>query len=65
MKKLQLSEPLLWVRPAHDGLKVIPGFLNDKQEEEESNLVKNNKISNNINNNGIINDNNVINSINN
>ena len=58
MKQLQLNEPLLWVRPAHDGLRVILDNLNEEQEEEnKSNLIKNNKFDNNnvINSNGVIN----------
>lgn len=35
MKQLQLNEPLLWVRPAHDGLKVIIDNLNKEQEEKK------------------------------
>ncbi|CAG8512656.1 6110_t:CDS:2 [Funneliformis mosseae] len=31
MKQLQLNEPLLWVRPAHDGLKVVVDNLNEEQ----------------------------------
>ncbi|CAB4411049.1 unnamed protein product [Rhizophagus irregularis] len=34
MKQLQLNEPLLWVRPAHDGLKVIIDNLNKEQEKK-------------------------------
>ncbi|CAI2166801.1 8829_t:CDS:2 [Funneliformis geosporum] len=31
MEKLQLNEPLLWVRPAHDGLKVVVDNINEEQ----------------------------------
>jgi hypothetical protein len=48
MKQLQLNEPLLWVRPAYDGLKVIINNLNKEQEEEKSNLVKNNETNNDV-----------------
>ena len=40
MKQLQLNEPLLWVRPAHDGLRVILDNLNEEQEEENTKVRK-------------------------